>query len=218
VVLRCSKQPRQRLDTLAEPPVARAPSDVITKHVLRSLVVLAIVLSPVAARADFKEWTVSVWPAYALTYVDSRAPSGTGCGMDVGFGITESLTLKATGFVSWHPVGMTKTTSAGTIGEFSAMLGLGYALDVIRLVPSFDVAFGVLGIRGDAQFSTTAKANAVVPASTAFGVELGFALDYALTRRIEVGAVVRYHAFLTDITRVPVYLYVGPRLTIRFGG
>jgi hypothetical protein len=171
-----------------------------------------------AARADFKEWTVSVWPAYALTYVDSRAPSGAGGGMDLGFGITESLTLKATGFVSWHPVGMTKATSAGTIGEFSAMLGLGYALDVIRLVPSFDVAFGVLGIRGDAQFSTSAKANAVVAPSTAFGVELGFALDYALTRHVEVGAVVRYHAFLTDITRIPVYLYVGPRLTLRWGG
>jgi hypothetical protein len=186
--------------------------------VLRRLVVLAIVLAPVAARADFKEWTISAWPAYALTYVDSRSPSGAGAGMDVGFGITESLTLKATGFVSWHPVAATKMTSAGTLGEFSAMLGLNYSLDVIRLVPSFDVGLGVLGIRGDEQFSTSNKANAVVQPSTAFGVELGFALDYALTRRIEVGALVRYHAFLTDITRIPAYLYVGPRVTIRWGG
>jgi hypothetical protein len=191
---------------------------VITKHVLRVFVLALALLSPVAARADFKEWTVSLWPAYALTYVDSRAPSGAGGGIDVGFGITESLTLKATSFVSWHPVGATKTTSGGTLGEFSAMLGLGYALDVIRLVPSFDVAFGVLAIRGDAQFSTSTKANAVVQPSTAFGVELGFGLDYALTRHVEVGIVVRYHAFLTDLTRIPAYLYVGPRLTLRFGG
>lgn len=181
--------------------------------------VLALVLSwPLAARADFKEWTVSLWPGYAMTYVDTRAPSGGGGGMDVGFGITESLTLKATGFVSWHPVAATKTTNAGTLGEFSGMLGIGYALDVIRLVPSFDVAFGVLGIRGDAQFSSSAKANSVVQPTTAFGVELGFGLDYALTRHLEVGVVVRYHAFLTDITRVPIYLYVGPRLTMRWGG
>jgi hypothetical protein len=190
----------------------------ITRHVLRALVLLAIVLAPVAARADFKEWTFSAWPAYAITYVDSRAPSGAGAGVDVGFGITESLTLKATGFVSWHPVAATKTTSAGTLGEFSAMLGIGYALDVIRLVPSFDIAVGVLGVRGDAQFSTSTKANAVLPPSTAFGAELGFALDYALTRHVELGVVVRYHAFLTDITRIPVYLYVGPRLTMRWGG
>ena len=170
------------------------------------------------AHADVKEWTVTLWPAYALTYVDSRAPSGAGGGMDVGFGITESLTLKATGFVSWHPTAMTKMTSAGTIGEFAGMLGLGYALDVIRLVPSFDVAFGVLGVRGDAAFSTSAKAATVVQPSTAFGVELGFGLDYALTRHVEVGVVVRYHAFLTDLTRIPAYLYVGPRVTFRFGG
>ena len=33
-----------------------------------------------------------------------------------------------------------------------------------------------------------------------------------------IGVVVRYHAFLTDITRIPVYLFVGPRVTFRFGG
>jgi hypothetical protein len=43
-------------------------------------------------------------------------------------------------------------------------------------------------------------------------------LDYLLTRRIALGIVVRYHAFLTDITRIPVYLFVGPRVTIRFPG
>ena len=50
--------------------------------------------SPPTARADFKEWSVAAWPAYAVTYVDSRAPSGGGGGLEVGFGITESLTLR----------------------------------------------------------------------------------------------------------------------------
>lgn len=180
---------------------------------------LAIVTAvPALARADFKEWTVGAWPAYAVTYVDSRAPSGVGGGAEVGFGITEALTLKATGFLSWHPVGATKTTAAGTIGEFAAMLDLNYALDVIRLVPSFDVAVGVLGIRGSAGFGGGARADAVVPSSTAFGIGLGFGLDYLVTRRVAVGLVVRYHAFLTDITRIPVYLWVGPRVTVRWGG
>ena len=179
---------------------------------------LVVVTAPMAARADRNEWSLSAFPAYSLTDVDSRSPSGGGVGGEVGYGVTESLTLQATGFTSWHPVKATKTTTKGTIGEFAGMLGLNYALDVIRLVPSFDVSFGVLGIRGDADFTTSRKATAVVPASTAFGVGLGFNLDYLITRHIAVGIIVRYHAFLTDITRIPVYLFVGPRVTFRFGG
>ena len=184
----------------------------------RALVIALATLVPVAAHADFKEWSVSLWPAYAVTYVDSRAPSGGGGGAEVGFGITDSLTIKASGFMSWHPVDATKTTAAGTIGEFAAMAGINYSLDVIRLVPSFDLQLGVLGLRGDAGFKDTPKSNTVVPSSTAFGVGLGFSLDYLLTRHWAVGLIVRYHAFLTDVTRIPVYLFVGPRVTFRFGG
>jgi hypothetical protein len=185
---------------------------------LRALALLVATLVPAAARADYKDWTVALWPGYAITYVDTRAPSGGGGGAEVGFGVTDALTLKASGFVSWHPVDVTKTTNAGTIGEFSAMVGVNYSLDVIRLVPSFDLQVGVLGLRGDAAFRDTAKSNTVVPSSTAFGVGVGLSLDYLLTRRIALGIVVRYHAFLTDITRIPVYLFVGPRVTIRFPG
>ena len=90
--------------------------------------------------------------------------------------------------MSWHPVDATKTTATGTIGEFAAHGRLNYSLDVIRLVPSFDAHIGVLGMRGDAAFSTTAKANGVVPASTAFGIGLGFNLDYIITRHIVASA------------------------------
>lgn len=186
---------------------------------VRRALMLAIVTAwALPARADVKEWTISAWPAYAVTYVDSRAPSGVGGGVEVGYGITESLTLQASGFTSWHPVGATMSTAAGTIGEFSAMVGLNYSLDVIRLVPSFDFAIGVLGLRGDAGFADTTRSNAVVPSSTAFGIGLGFNLDYLITRHWAVGLTVRYHAFLTDVTRIPVYLWVGPRVTVRFGG
>jgi hypothetical protein len=173
-------------------------------------------LVSVSARADYKDWTLSAFPAYAVTYVDTRAPSGAGGGLEVGFGITESLTLKASGFLSWHPVGETKMTAGGTISEFAGMVGINYSLDVIRLVPSFDLNVGVLGLRGDPGFKDNAKSNAVAESSTAFGVGLGFNLDYLLTRHWALGLVVRYHAFLTDLTRIPVYLFVGPRVTYKF--
>lgn len=185
---------------------------------MRAFAIAVATLVPVCAHAEFKEWSVSLFPAYAVTYVDSRAPSGVGGGAEVGFGISDAFTLKATGFMSWHPVGATKTTAAGTLGEFATMVGINYSLDVIRLVPSFDVNIGLLGLRGDAAFTDTTKSNRVVQSSTAFGVGLGFNLDYLLTRHWAVGVVVRYHAFVTDITRIPVYLFVGPRVTFRFGG
>ncbi len=157
-------------------------------------------------------------PTYALTYVDARNPSGGGGALDIGFGISEALSLHASGFVSWHPVSATKTNTAGTVGVFGAMVGLTYTIDVIRIVPYFDLGVGVLGLRGDGGFGSSAAANKVVDSSTAFGVEIGFGADYLLNRHLALGVVVRYHAFVTDITRIPVYLYVGPRLSFHFGG
>lgn len=185
---------------------------------LRAATLMFATLLPLGARAEYKEWSFSAFPAYAVTYVDSRAPSGGGGGLEVGFGITEALTLKASGFLSWHPVAATKMTAAGTIGEFASMVGLSYSLDVIRLVPTLDVAIGLVGVRGSAGFADSARSNAVVASSTAFGIGVGLGLDYLLTRHWSVGLVVRYHAFVTDITRFPVYLFAGPRVTFRFGG
>ena len=49
------------------------------------------------------------------------------------------------------------------------------------------------------------------------GVGIGLGADYMLNRRWALGAEVRYHAFLTDLGRLPLYLTVGPRLLVRFG-
>jgi hypothetical protein len=176
---------------------------------------LAVAGVSAPARADFKEWTIAVEPGYAVAYVDSRTASGGGGGLDVGFGITESLSLHASSFLSWHALDASRTARGGTMSAFTAMLGLTYALDVIRLVPSFELALGVIGVRGDASFG---DARDVVESSTAFGVGLGFALDYLITRHVDVGIAVRYHALLSDLQRIPVYLYAGPRVVFRFGG
>jgi hypothetical protein len=168
-----------------------------------------------AARADFKEWKIAVTPAYGVAYVDSRTASGGGVGVEAGFGITEALTLHASGFVSWHQVDATKTQSAGTIGAYASMLGLTYTLDVIRLVPYFDLELGVIGLRGTPGFADDPK---VVKSSNDFALGVGFGFDFLITRHIAAGFVVRYHALLTDITRIPVYLYVGPRISFKFGG
>jgi hypothetical protein len=177
---------------------------------------LLVVVVAREARADFKEWTVAVTPAYSMVYVDSRTASGGGAAVDVGFGVTESLSVTASGLVSWHSLDATQTMRGGTVSAFAAMLGIHYALDVIRLVPSFDLSLGALGARGGADFGS--GANPPIAPSTAFGIALGFGVDYLLERWVAIGAQIKLHALLSDLSRVPAYLYVGPRVTFRFGG
>jgi Outer membrane protein beta-barrel domain len=168
-----------------------------------------------AARAEFKEWKLAVTPAYGVAYVDSRTANGGGGGVEVGFGVTEALTLHASGFVSWHAIDGNMTQKAGTISAYASMLGLTYTLDVIRLVPYFEIELGVIGLRGTPGFGSDDK---VVKSSDDFALGVGFGLDFLITRHVAAGLVVRYHALLTDITRIPVYLYVGPRISFRLGG
>jgi hypothetical protein len=168
------------------------------------------------ARADFKEWTVSVAPSYAVAYVDARTAHGGGLWLDVDFGLSDALSLHATGFLNWHEGDATKTLEAGTLSAFGALIGITYTLDVIRLVPSFDISVGALGIRGDAAFGSQAEAARVLPPVTAFGASAGFALDYLWTRHVALGVAVHYQFFLTDPDRVPMYLLVGPRVQFRF--
>ena len=47
-------------------------------------------------------------------------------------------------------------------------------------------------------------------------IDIGLSADYLITRRVAVGLAVRYHALVTDLSRFPLYLTVGPRLVIRF--
>jgi hypothetical protein len=202
-----------RPDVYFDPSIALGLPLVIPTAVLR--LALMLLCSTGVARADFKEWKVAVTPAYSIAYVDSRTANGGGGGVEVGFGVTESLTLHASGFLSWHAIDASMTQKAGTLSAYASMVGLTYTLDVIRLVPYFDVELGVVGTRGTAGFGDDPQ---VAKSSNDFALGLGFGMDFLINRHIAAGFVVRYHALLTDITRIPVYLYVGPRISFRFGG
>ena len=179
--------------------------------------ILALAL-PARARADLKEWTVAVAPTYTVTYADLRTANGGGFALDVGFGLSDAVSLHASGNLSWHEAEVTKKQGAGVLTGFTALIGLNYTLDVIRLVPSFDVSLGVIGLRGDAAFGSTPQAALVEKPLTGLCLALGFQIDYLLTRHVAVGIEVRYHFALTDADRLPMYLYTGPRVIFHFGG
>jgi hypothetical protein len=178
------------------------------------------------AQAERPRLRLSLAPVYALAFADQRDPSGGGVGADLAVGLTPALSLRATGFVSFHhasgralpPVdGVPATGPDGTLSAFGAFVGITYELPVLRIVPAFDLGLGVIGLRGDARFGTGPQASLLDTPITAFSVELGFGVDWLITRRWALGAVVRYHALLTELERAPSFLYVGPRLSVTLG-
>ncbi|MEO6952283.1 MAG: hypothetical protein ABI321_10755 [Polyangia bacterium] len=175
-------------------------------------VLLAILTFGTESHADRRRVRLGVQPLYTLAFVDRRDPSGGGVGADVAYSLTDALSLRASGFVGWHDApGLQSFSTGGTISSFGAFAGLTYALDVVRIVPSFDLGLGVLGLRGDARFSS---APALLPSVNALALELGFGFDWLVTHRWSVGAVVRYHALLTELQRAPGFLYAGPRVSL----
>ncbi len=154
--------------------------------------------------ADEKEWLVGVAPAASLIHVGGRTAWGGGAGLDLGYGVSDALALRLTGAFTAQAV------DDGTVLNYWAGAGLTYTIDILRLVPYIDFSIGVLGTR-----KPTAQGDQW---STDFGVEVGLGADYLIRRWIALGFVVRYHASLTAITEIPVYLYFGPRLAFKFGG
>lgn len=190
----------------------------IPKTVRRLLVGILLLLAG-RAHADTKDVTVSLTPNYAVMYIDDRTANGGGFKVDLGLGVHDAVTLHLSSNLSWHDAPATKTLPAGALSAATAMFGFIYTIDVIRLVPAFDVSVGYVGIRGDLTFGSTARAAQVSKPVDAMGIALGFLLDYLITPHVAVGVEVRYNFVLADwnLTRVPMYLYVGPRVTYRWG-
>ena len=182
-----------------------------TRMAAALLIGAALVLTALPARAEQRELQLGLQPVYGLTYIDERQPSGGGAGMHLSYGITDAVTVQLSGGATVHPLSELKDRMlpAGTLLTWQAGLSLVYALDIVRVVPFFEAGVGVLGV----QVSTAKKVDNLLN----LGVSLGLGADYLINRRWAVGVQVRYHAFLTDLSRLPLYLTVGPRIVLRFG-
>lgn len=173
--------------------------------------VAAACLQPRRALAEQRELQLGLQPVYGLTYIDKRTPSGGGGNLQLSYGITDAVGIQLHGGLTDHPLAEDKEEmlAAGTLLTWHASLGIVYALDIVRIVPFFEASIGLLGV--------TTMVNGAAKTSLNAGAELGLGADYMLNRRWAVGVAVRYHAFLTDLGRIPLYLTVGPRVVLRFG-
>ena len=178
---------------------------------VRSLALLGLALLFAApARGDEKELTLALQPGFAVASVDGQTLYGGGGSLDLAYGLTDALALRVTGAFTAHHIDKIGDAPAGTFLAYQAGVGLTYTLDILRLVPFFDVAIGLLG-----SVRPRGGGNEV---NNQFGIQLGVGVDYLVTRRFSVGAVVRYHAYLQALSTIPVYIFIGPRISVHFGG
>ena len=80
-----------------------------------------------------------------------------------------------------------------------------YTLDVLVVVPTFEIGVGYTHISEDGRG----------PASELL-LLAGVGLDYLWSRKWSVGLGAQYHVLLTDPGRTPVYVAFGPRIAYLF--
>jgi hypothetical protein len=171
---------------------------------LSCLVALAVVAGP--ARADEGEWQLGFVPAYAVVDFDSRTPSGAGASVYGIYGLTDWLSLHASAIISWHPADpdKDKMLPGGTLTVLAGFAGIRYAFDLLRTIPYLDVGLGMIYADGAGQNGRALSYQAA----------LGF--DRLQSPRWSWGAVISYQGFLSNFSKLPVYLYAGPTFALRW--
>lgn len=132
------------------------------------------------------EWQLSARLGAAnvqLGSIDPRAPWGFGMALDLEYGITDAWAARVSTGTSIHPVDadMRFGLQAGEVTATTALAGVTYTFDVLRLVPYGELAIGLVRFGG-----------AVASPHTTLASELGVGADYLLTRRWSLGGSFQY--------------------------
>jgi hypothetical protein len=141
------------------------------------------VLAQGRALADEDEWQIAGRAGVASAVVDGRDPLGVGAGTTLQYGLNDTWSARVSvgGGLQRVSVDTNQHRPGGNIWSYTGFVGIGYSMDVLRLLPTFEVGLGVLGIAG-----------AVKSSHVALGMQLGIGADYLLTPRFSVGATAQY--------------------------
>jgi hypothetical protein len=164
-------------------------SDVGARHLVAwpglGLAALAAVtaLARPAAAADEDEWRLSGRAGIASVQVDGRNPFGMTAGLGGEYGLSDAWSVHMTGNLSRHTVSANEEAGlpGGAVYTGKLLAGATYALDVLRLVPYFDVGLGLFSVSG-----------AVKTPRRIVGMQAGIGAEYLLGPRWAVGAVAEY--------------------------
>jgi Outer membrane protein beta-barrel domain len=135
-----------------------------------------------ARAAGEGDWQLSARAGGANATGDPLSPWGLAGALDLEYGVDDAWAGRATVATLMHPVKAVKgVTAGGTLHATSALVGLTYTFDVLRLVPYITSGIGVV------QFSGGGEA-----AHTTLAMDLGVGADYLLTPRWSWGGSVQY--------------------------
>lgn len=161
----------------------------MTPHRRCTLGVLILLgLARPAAAVGLEEWELAVDARGAWVQADDRRPVGPGLGLQLQYGLTDAWALRGAVGLSGHPVGGNADRGGGTVTATSAIAGVTYTVDVLRLVPFVEAGVGLLDVRG-----------AVAGARSGLGIDLGVGAQYLVSRRWAVGVVGRYQVFPVEL-------------------
>jgi len=164
-------------------PALAAPA--LAAPTLAFVAALAVALAaPPARAAGENEWQLSARTGAGTVTVDQRTTWGLAAALDLEYGLTDTWALRATIATSLHSVdaaGPMDTRPAGKIETTTALAGLTYTIDVLRLVPYADLQVGAFKVSG-----------AVQGPRVAFVSALGIGADYFLTRKWTAGLHFQY--------------------------
>jgi hypothetical protein len=136
-----------------------------------------------SSAADDDDWQVAARAGIASVVVEGRDPLGLRVGVDGQYGLSDAWAIRLTASGSRHSVSQNVAARepGGTIWAYSGFAGLSYTMDVLRLLPSFEVGVGMLGFGG-----------AVARPHRAIGMQAAVAADYLLGPRWSVGGIAEY--------------------------
>lgn len=144
---------------------------------------LGVAALPHQAHADEDDWQVGGQLGVAGVVVDGREPLGPRLGLDGQYDLDDAWAIRLSANGSRHGVSATpaKGLPGGAIYGYSIFAGLAYTMDVLRLLPSFAVGIGVLGVEG-----------AVKKRHRAVGMQAAVGADYLMGPRWSIGGVAEY--------------------------
>ncbi|HMC95184.1 MAG TPA: hypothetical protein VKO16_10490, partial [Polyangia bacterium] len=144
---------------------------------------------------------VVVRAGVAMVNVDNRQPWGNATALDLEYGFLDAWAARVSLEGSLHSVSANASTGqpGGSIHTEAALLGVTYAIDILRLVPYFDLELGVAQVGG-----------AVLVPRTMLASEFGAGGDYFVTRRVIAGLSFQYLYRPIDLISNPLNLGNSP--------
>ncbi|MBI2893507.1 MAG: hypothetical protein HYY06_08135 [Deltaproteobacteria bacterium] len=160
--------------------------------------VAAVLALPSLAAAYEDQLTGGLEVGYAHLSGDSLEGPGLFGGVDLRLGLTDAWNLWGGLGYSLHP----PHADLDAIHAGTAAAGVEWVFDVVQIVPYATVGLEAL---------VTASGGTVDPA---IGAQVGLGANYLLSRAVALGIIVRYHAPLSRIAELPVYLTAGLGLSL----